>query len=116
MSTPSPIVASPLPTVQAIDGLAPGNALATTPDSITRTRGPMLNPRRSDYDVTNTVQVSSPDAVRLAISQLFAEAWPRTPFHPLERSFARFEEMFSCLLYTSPSPRDRTRSRMPSSA
>ena len=24
--------------------------------------------------------------------------------------------VFSCLLYTSPSPRDRTRSRMPSSA
>jgi hypothetical protein len=55
----------------------------------------MLNPRRSDYDVTNTVQVSSPDAVRLAISQLFAETWPRTPFHAVERSFARFEEMFS---------------------
>ncbi len=74
--------------------LRPGRD-ARTPDSTTRTRGPMLNPRRSDYDVTNTVQVSSPDAVRLAISQLFAEAWPRTPFHPLERSFARFEEMFS---------------------
>ena len=26
------------------------------------------------------------------------------------------DEIFSCLLYTSPSPRDRTRSRMPSSA
>ena len=26
------------------------------------------------------------------------------------------EEVASCLLYTSPSPRDRTRSRMPSSA
>ena len=26
------------------------------------------------------------------------------------------EELLSCLLYTSPSPRDRTRSRMPSSA
>ena len=25
-------------------------------------------------------------------------------------------EVFYCLLYTSPSPRDRTRSRMPSSA
>ena len=25
-------------------------------------------------------------------------------------------ELFTCLLYTSPSPRDRTRSRMPSSA
>ena len=30
------------------------------------------------------------------------------------RAFA--DEMQSCLLYTSPSPRDRTRSRMPSSA
>ena len=27
-----------------------------------------------------------------------------------------FDVYFSCLLYTSPSPRDRTRSRMPSSA
>ena len=26
------------------------------------------------------------------------------------------EELSNCLLYTSPSPRDRTRSRMPSSA
>ena len=26
------------------------------------------------------------------------------------------EQFMSCLLYTSPSPRDRTRSRMPSSA
>ena len=26
------------------------------------------------------------------------------------------DEIYSCLLYTSPSPRDRTRSRMPSSA
>ena len=36
-------------------------------------------------------------------------------------SFLRYRNMFdrlflSCLLYTSPSPRDRTRSRMPSSA
>ena len=27
-----------------------------------------------------------------------------------------FTPVFACLLYTSPSPRDRTRSRMPSSA
>ena len=26
------------------------------------------------------------------------------------------EQLYGCLLYTSPSPRDRTRSRMPSSA
>ena len=29
---------------------------------------------------------------------------------------ARLEQLENCLLYTSPSPRDRTRSRMPSSA
>ena len=29
---------------------------------------------------------------------------------------AALDEAFACLLYTSPSPRDRTRSRMPSSA
>ena len=37
----------------------------------------------------------------------------------IETSFKRkylFDELFTCLLYTSPSPRDRTRSRMPSSA
>ena len=28
----------------------------------------------------------------------------------------RFDDILDCLLYTSPSPRDRTRSRMPSSA
>jgi len=33
--------------------------------------------------------------------------------HPAIR---RYERLKNCLLYTSPSPRDRTRSRMPSSA
>ena len=36
------------------------------------------------------------------------------PFYPL-RAFV-CERCLFCLLYTSPSPRDRTRSRMPSSA
>ena len=38
--------------------------------------------------------------------------------HALERSIASLEnaKYGFCLLYTSPSPRDRTRSRMPSSA
>ena len=34
----------------------------------------------------------------------------------LERRGLRVVEVRGCLLYTSPSPRDRTRSRMPSSA
>ena len=34
----------------------------------------------------------------------------------MPRSFDGFNWYLGCLLYTSPSPRDRTRSRMPSSA
>ena len=34
----------------------------------------------------------------------------------VEGYFQRFGKFSICLLYTSPSPRDRTRSRMPSSA
>ena len=36
--------------------------------------------------------------------------------HPREMLHASVEEPMSCLLYTSPSPRDMRRSRMPSSA
>ena len=35
---------------------------------------------------------------------------------PVDRNSIFFGEYLGCLLYTSPSPRDRTRSRMPSSA
>ena len=34
----------------------------------------------------------------------------------IDTSHAKFEELWFCLLYTSPSPRDRTTSPMPSSA
>ena len=43
-------------------------------------------------------------------------------FSPLQSNYAKssinkkFLKEMDCLLYTSPSPRDRTRSRMPSSA
>ena len=36
--------------------------------------------------------------------------------NPVQEDFANDFSDSSCLLYTSPSPRDRTRSRMPSSA
>ena len=39
-----------------------------------------------------------------------------TGFYPFEFSDAVMNGLSGCLLYTSPSPRDRTRSRMPSSA
>ena len=36
--------------------------------------------------------------------------------NPANRDYGFARELWDCLLYTSPSPRDRTRSRMPSSA
>ena len=36
--------------------------------------------------------------------------------HPVTKLFVETAHGIGCLLYTSPSPRDRTRSRMPSSA
>ena len=39
-----------------------------------------------------------------------------TPEEDIERLEVVTDRYISCLLYTSPSPRDRTRSRMPSSA
>ncbi len=75
----------------------PQTANHAAPSSVPsrQTAVPMQNPRRSDYDVTNTVQVSSPGAVRLAIVQLFGDCWPRAPLDPIDASFARFEELFA---------------------
>ena len=41
--------------------------------------------------------------------------WSRRPIRRVKRALD-FSILVVCLLYTSPSPRDRTRSRMPSSA
>ena len=38
------------------------------------------------------------------------------PFDSIKSEYFSKSELTTCLLYTSPSPRDRTRSRMPSSA
>ena len=45
------------------------------------------------------------------------EIWSVAESHPIEtRNSRSYVQPFSCLLYTSPSPRDATLSRMPSSA
>ena len=53
----------------------------------------------------------------LTFERLSVEAflWIYVPFVPLAVILGNYV-IRSCLLYTSPSPRDRTRSRMPSSA
>lgn len=51
--------------------------------------------RRNDYDVTNTVQVSDPVAVRNAVYELFASTFPGAPFDKLWLAFYDFERLFT---------------------
>lgn len=55
----------------------------------------MSQDRRNDYDVTNTVQVSSPAAVRDAVQELFTQAFPGAPFDKLWLAFYDFERLFT---------------------
>ncbi len=51
--------------------------------------------RRSDFDVTDTVQVSSPAAVREAVLELYSDTWPGAPLEPLLRALGDFEQLFT---------------------
>lgn len=55
----------------------------------------MYNARRSDYDVTNTVRVSSAPDVRDAVNELFLATWPGMYFGPVARAFHDFELAFT---------------------
>ncbi|MGH8242675.1 MAG: hypothetical protein ACRETY_04920 [Steroidobacteraceae bacterium] len=51
--------------------------------------------RRSDFDVTDTVQVSSPAAVREAVLELYESAWPGASRESLESALRDFESLFT---------------------
>lgn len=53
--------------------------------------------RRSDYDVTNRVQVSSPAAVRHAVGEIFSALYPQASFDPICLAFLDFERYFQGL-------------------
>lgn len=55
--------------------------------------GPLPD-RRNDFDVTNTVRVSSPDDVRDAVAALFQDAFPGASFDPLWIAFHDYERLF----------------------
>jgi len=54
----------------------------------------MQSARRSDYDVTNTVQVSSTEAVAAAVEALYASTWPGASFAPIGAAYAELDRMF----------------------
>jgi len=51
--------------------------------------------RRSDYDITNTVRVSSPAEVLRAVRQLLVSVWPNLQLAPVQRAFDDFDALFS---------------------
>jgi len=55
----------------------------------------MSQDRRNDYDVTDTVQVSNPAAVRDAAHELFSRTFPGTSFDKLWLAFYDFERLFT---------------------
>jgi hypothetical protein len=55
----------------------------------------MYDLRRNDYDVTNTVQVSSPAAVAIAVRELFTAEWPNESFDAVARAFEDFDLLFT---------------------
>ncbi|MFQ5635211.1 MAG: hypothetical protein ACE5G3_07760, partial [Gammaproteobacteria bacterium] len=50
--------------------------------------------RRNEYDVTNTVKVSSVGAVRDAVRDLYLDAFPTGAFDPLWIAFHDFDKLF----------------------
>ena len=62
----------------------------------------------SNSTVTNVQQL--PPALATALQEAY------TDFNPFEKAFDAVGAFDPCLLYTSPSPRDLSTSRMPSSA
>ena len=55
----------------------------------------MQDLRRNDYDVTNSVQVSSTAAVTHAVQRLFAQAWPGESFQRVAVAFEEFDKLFT---------------------
>lgn len=55
----------------------------------------LLQERRSDYDVTNTVRVSSPRHVRKAVRLLFQRQYPNCSFDPVWMAFHDFERLYT---------------------
>ena len=76
----------------------------------------MARPKKYDIDTTQVQKLAQLGCTNKEMADFFG-----CSADLLEKSYSEFllkgrAEQKICLLYTSPSPRDRTRSRMPSSA
>ncbi len=69
--------------------------LNLTSSTHNNTKKIMSQDRRNDFDVTNTVQVSSTSAVRNAVRTLFTDTYPGASFDKLWLAFYDFERLFN---------------------
>ena len=67
-------------------------------------------------DVGNNANDGTGDSLRVAAGKINTNFTDRYADDLFTTNDILFHQSTICLLYTSPSPRDRTRSRMPSSA
>ena len=74
--------------------------------------------KRDYYEVLGVDKNASAEDIKKAYRKLAVKYHPdKNPGNKeAEEKFKEAAEAYSCLLYTSPSPRDRQKSRMPSSA
>ena len=78
--------------------------------------GGVAAPPLPDFTKWGEVERQPMNAIAKASAKNLSVAWTNIP-HVTQHDMADITELeAACLLYTSPSPRDRTRSRMPSSA
>ena len=73
-----------------------------------------LSNLRKEYLQSGIIRENLNDSPVEQFSLWFSQAMDANIIEPSAMSLATSDD--TCLLYTSPSPRDRTRSRMPSSA
>lgn len=72
----------------------PGNNYAGTSAPKNKKNRIVSQDRRNEFDVTNVVQVSKPDAVRGAVEELFTDSFPGASFDTLWLAFYDFERLF----------------------
>ena len=71
------------------------NVRSGSPATTNNKKRIMSQDRRNDYDVTNTIQVSNPVAVRDAVHALFDQDFPGASFDKLWLAFYDFDRLFS---------------------
>ena len=78
-----------------------------------------IDRQSSTVELIASENFASQDVMKLAgsvFTNKYAEGYPGKRYYNGCEHMDSIEQLAICLLYTSPSPRDRTRSRMPSSA